>query len=135
MAGAALATRPAVISVAPLVPVVAAMAAGIVADRYGASFDTSDWIMLVLATSTAAAVCVRWHTVSCWAICAAVMALGGAWHHHLWTGYALDDLGWSVTETPRPAWVRGDIVEMRGTRMSQGYGPGDPQRIVTRMVM
>jgi competence protein ComEC len=135
VSGVTLATRPAVFSVAPLVPVVLAMAAGIMADRYGASFETSDWIMLVLAASTAAALCVRWHVVCSVVICAAVMTLGGAWHHHLWTGYALDDLGWSVTETPRPAWVRGVIIEMRGTRMSQGYGPGDPERIVTRMVM
>src|SRR5713226_4833389 len=97
-ASAASASRAPVISVAPLVPVVVAMAAGIVADRYGASFETSDWITLALMAITVSALCLGRHAISCGAICVTVMALGGAWHHHQWNGYALDDLGWSVTE-------------------------------------
>ena len=124
------------VSVAPLVPVVLAMAAGIVADRYGDSLETSDWITLALAAITAAAVCVRSACDLVRGICAAVMALGAPGTITCGLVYALDDLGWSVTETPRPAWVRGrHRPRCVGTRMSQGYGPGDPERIVTRMVM
>ena len=65
----------------------------------------------------------------------AIAGLGGAWHHHRWNDLSPDDVSPGVSETPQPAWVRGVIAEFLGTRTSEGYAPGDPAQIVTRMVL
>ena len=51
---------------------------------------------------------------------------------------AADDLAWSVTETPRPAWVRGVVSEARGLRHQRegfGFGTGDHEKVTTRFVL
>ena len=51
---------------------------------------------------------------------------------------AADDLAWSVTETPRPAWVRGVVSEARGLRHQRegfGFGTSDQEKVTTRFVL
>ncbi len=83
--------------------------------------------------------CFAWVFAVLWlssaALFTAILALGGGWHHHSWNDLAADDLSWGASETPRPAWVRGVIKELLGTRTVEGYGAGDPPRVVTRLVV
>ena len=55
------------------------------------------------------------------------LALGGGWHHACWSDLAPDDLARSVSEEPRPAWVRGVLRDVLGIY------PGDPG--LTRAVL
>ena len=120
---------------APVAPLLLAMAGGIAIDRDVDPIETRSWISLALAALTVSALSLRRDAVSGTAVLAAVLALGAAWHHARWNDDPADDLAWSVTETPRPAWLRGVIVEVLGLRTSEGYGPGDPPRVVTRMIV
>jgi competence protein ComEC len=121
--------------VAPVTPVVLAMAAGIAIDRSSGGIDTRTWLGLALGALTFSALTLRRDRVSTAAVLASILALGGGWHHARWDDDPADSLAWSVTESPRPAWVRGTIMEVLGLRTSEGYGPGDPGRVVTRMIM
>jgi competence protein ComEC len=125
------------LTIAPLVPLVAAVATGIVADRYGEPCQTKAWMMIALACGVIAMLTVRRALISSLAVMAAVCAIGGAWHHFRWSDMAPDDLAWSITETPRPAWVRGVVRENLGLRRSQGFGFGTNQseRLTTRFVL
>ena len=72
------------------------------------------------------------------AMLAACSAIGAGWHHHRWSDLAADDLAWSVTETPRPAWVRGVVSEARGLRHQRGgfgFGAGNDEKVTTRFVL
>ncbi len=62
----------------------------------------------------------------------ASLSLGAGWHHTRWFEMSADDLGRAAVdlETPRPAWLRGTVTEMQGTRAD----PDDPNRILTRFV-
>src|SRR5262245_9623984 len=121
--------------VARFAPLLLAMALGIVIDRYADQFDTSMWITLALGSATVSLLFLYRAGASSPAVFAAIVAIGGAWHHYRWNDYPADDLSWSVTETPRPAWVRGSIREMLGLRGSEGFGPGAPERVSTRMIL
>jgi competence protein ComEC len=105
-------------------PIALAVAAGIALDRYGAPWSTFSWGTIALA---AAAVGLgAWRRGWAWdlALLIAFAAIGGGWHHHRWSDVAADDLSRRVSETPRPAWVRGVLREVLGKR--PGTGPGDP---------
>jgi competence protein ComEC len=115
--------------------VLIALSAGIVIDRYLDPFETGTWITLVLASITVACLGLRLALLSSVALLTAILAIGGGWHHYRWNDLALDDLSWGASETPRPAWARGVIIELLGSRTSVGYGPGDPERVVTRLVV
>jgi competence protein ComEC len=124
-----------VFSIAPLAPVLAALAAGIVIDRSADPLQTENWLTLALAAVTTAVLLLRRTLLSSVAVFAGIVALGGAWHHYRWNNFARDDLSWGVSETPRPVWVRGVISELLGLRTYEGYGPGDPPRVMTRLVL
>jgi competence protein ComEC len=123
------------VTVAPLVPLLAAFATGIAIDREAQPFPSSTWINLTLAATILSCLSFKRDRASSLMLVAAFVAAGGAWHHFWWTDRSPDDLVWSVTETPCPAWVRGVITDELGTRTTEGYGPGDPARVVTRMVL
>jgi competence protein ComEC len=123
--------------VAPLVPVVAAFAAGILVDRYVEPCGTKMWAGLALGCGGIAALAIRHGVVGALVLLFALFAVGGAWHHYRWSDLAPDDLAWSMTETPRPAWVRGVVREALGRRQSEGhpFGTGEALRVTTRFVL
>ena len=110
--------------VAPLVPLVAAVAMGIVVDRFVEPCQTKAWLMIALACGAIAVLTVRRALISSLAVMVASCAIGGGWHHFRWSDMAPDDLAWSITETPRPAWVRGVVREALGLRKTEGFGFG-----------
>ncbi|HKI19987.1 MAG TPA: ComEC/Rec2 family competence protein, partial [Isosphaeraceae bacterium] len=123
--------------IAPLVPLIAAVALGIVVDRYGEPCQTQAWLTIALACGLIAVLTVRRALISSLAVMVASCAIGGGWHHFRWSDMAPDDLAWSTTETPRPAWVRGIVREYLGLRKTRGFGfgSGDAERITTRFVL
>ncbi|MGC8643590.1 MAG: ComEC/Rec2 family competence protein, partial [Isosphaeraceae bacterium] len=121
------------LSAAPLVPLLTAFSAGIAIDHLLDPCDAPTWINLALAAITVGCLALRRQLVSSLAIIAAILAAGGAWHHVCWNDRSPHDLSWSVTETPRPAWIQGVITEVMGTRTSPGYGTGDPDRVLSRI--
>jgi competence protein ComEC len=123
------------VSMAPLALVLIALCAGIGIDRHVDPFETGTWITLALASITVACLGLRRDLLSTVALLAAILAGGGGWHHFRWNDLVPDDLSWSASETPRPAWARGVITELMGIRRSEGYGPGDPDRVVTRLAL
>ena len=124
--------------IAPLAPLLVASAVGIVADRWLLAFETKQWVKVALALGVIAILTNR-HTRLCYlALLAAFAAIGAGWHHHRWSDMAADDLAWSVTETPRPAWVRGVVSEARGLRHQKqgfGFGTSDHDKVTTRFVL
>jgi competence protein ComEC len=118
-----------------MVPVLAALAAGIVVDRFCPGIETAGWTALALTAITGSLLNIRRSLLSSLGVLAGILALGAAWHHFSWNDLTDDDLSWGVTESPSPVWVRGVVIEHLGTRTSEGYGPGEPARLVTRMVL
>ncbi len=124
--------------IAPLAPLVAAMAAGIIADRWLDPCETKVWVTIALVLGAIAALTTRVTSVFHVAMLAAIAAIGGGWHHHRWTDQSADDLSRSVTETPRPAWLRGVVTEARGLRHRRdGFGIGKTaeEKVTTRFVL
>ncbi|MBV8318942.1 MAG: ComEC/Rec2 family competence protein, partial [Planctomycetaceae bacterium] len=105
----------------PLVPLALAAIAGVAADRYGDPWDTASWGRIVVG---AVAVILAGAHRRGWAwdlaLLVAFAGLGGGWHHHRWSDLQPDDLAWSVSETPRPAWVRGVVRDVLGIRPDDG---------------
>jgi competence protein ComEC len=123
---------------APLAPLVAALAAGIVVDRFVQPLDTKTLVMVALAFATLAAVTARRFLLFAPSLLIAVFALGGGWHHYRWFDVAPDDLALGVGETPRPAWVRGVVRESLGSRhQARGYGfeQRDTERVISRFLV
>ncbi len=99
--------------VAPLVPLAAALAVGVVADRYCGLWGTAGWGTIALLASVALGAGLwRRPFAPIPAVLVLVMALGGGWHHACWSDVAADDLARSVSEQPRPAWLRGVCARM-----------------------
>ncbi len=124
--------------IAPLAPVVAAVAIGIVADRWFLTFATKTWVMIALALGVIAIMTNRRTRLNTLALLAAFFAIGAGWHHYRWSDMFADDLARSVAETPRPAWVRGVVSEARGLRHQRqgfGFGTGDQEKVTTRFVL
>ncbi len=118
--------------VPPLVPLALAVIMGIVADRYGDPWDTASWALIALGAATVIVFSAHRHGWA-WdlALLTAFAGLGGGWHHHCWTDLGHDDLAWSVSETSRPAWVRGVVREVLGIRP----GDGPPDHATTQAVL
>ncbi len=110
------------VRVAPLVPTALAVAAGVVADRFGLAWSTTAWASLALFACAGAAIGLarrRGEVAQVVTLLVALGALGGGWHHFRWSDLAADDLARGVDESPQPAWVRGVLGEVLGFR------PGD----------
>ncbi|HZW29741.1 MAG TPA: ComEC/Rec2 family competence protein, partial [Isosphaeraceae bacterium] len=110
----------------PLAPVVAAVALGIVVDRFDARWGTPWWAVLTLVGGMVALAAMRRAVLSSLALLVACCAIGGGWHHSRWWDRSGDDLASFLTETPRAAWLRGAIRDELGTRPSDRsfYGAG-----------
>lgn len=121
--------------IAPLVPLLLAMVGGIAIDRGIDAIATRTWLTLSLVTLTISGLSLRRTLLSYIVVLLSILALGAACHHARWNDFPADDLAWGVSDTPRPAWVRGMIVETLGLRSGDGYAPGDAPRVVTRLVM
>jgi len=122
---------------APLAPLVAAVSAGIVVDRFIEPCDASAWAILVLVFGTIAALSVRRGLISSLALVGAFLAIGAGWHHYRWSELDPDDLAWGVTENPKPVWARGVVREALGLRHSAGFGFGSApaDQVTTRFVL
>ncbi len=124
-------------AIAPLAPLVAAGSAGIVIDRFMDPFNRSAWAIIALAFGVVSVVSVRRALISRLALTVAFLAVGGAWHHYRWSDLDPDDLAWGLSESPRPAWVRGVVREALGLRQTEGFGFGRPpaENVTTRFVV
>jgi competence protein ComEC len=124
--------------IAPLVPVVAALSAGILVDRVADPLGTQAWLAIALCAGVVMLATARRRHINDAAVLIALVGVGGGWHHFRWSDVAADDLARRVGETPQPAWVRGIVRETLGARhQSPGYGFGrtDAERMVTRLVL
>jgi competence protein ComEC len=119
------------------VPVLAAVAIGIVIDRYAEPYQTSTWVGLALASGTIATLTIRRSVIFSLAILSAFGAIGAGWHHYRWSDQAKDDLAWSITETPQPAWIRAVVRESLGLRRSDGPASraGEAEKVTSRFVL
>ena len=124
--------------IAPLAPLVVAVAAGIVADRWFLPWATQTWAMIALAAGVVATRSIRHIAVFSLAALTAFVGIGAGWHHVRWSDLAKSDLAWTISETPRPAWVRGMVSESRGIRHQRGgfgSGAGNEEKVSTRFVL
>jgi competence protein ComEC len=124
--------------IAPLAPILAAAAVGIVADRWFLAIETKMWVTIALAFGVIAFVTIRHTGIFCVALLVGTAAIGAGWHHYRWADMAADDLAWSVTETPRPTWARGVVTEARGVRHQRdgfGFGTSNQEKVTTRFVL
>jgi hypothetical protein len=94
----------------PLAPLAFAISAGVLADRYVGPLGTFAWSVSAVVLAGLAALAWRSRGVGGWAIVAAFVALGGAWHHYWWSDLAPDDLA-------RAPWTSGE-------RRATGGRPG-----------
>jgi competence protein ComEC len=123
---------------APLAPALVAIAIGILADRWLIALETQTLDLIALALGVIAIVTNRHARFCNLALLAALPFVGAAWHHYRWSDMDADDLARTVTETPRPAWVRGFVSEARGLRHQRpgfGFGGGDQEKVTTRFVL
>ena len=123
--------------IAPLVPLVAAVALGIVLDRYVEPWETRKWAGLTLVLAAIARFCWRAGRLICVALRSGgdSSAFGGGWHHHRWSDMDPDDLAFaSPRRRVRPgfaAWcarrsgVRHERrIRVRGAGRRRGSRPG-----------
>jgi competence protein ComEC len=109
-------------TIAPLVPLAVAVAAGVVADRFGPGLPTAAW-GAIAATAAAVALLERRTTLGVVATLLALGAIGAGWHHRRWSDLPADDLARVIDEAPRPAWLKGVVAEVPTFRA--GERPGD----------
>jgi competence protein ComEC len=129
--------------VVPLAPLLVALSLGIVVDRFVEPWETWSWAILAAACGGFAALLFRRETLAGASVLAAFCAIGGGWHHSWWTDRDCNDLCWSATESPRPAWIRGVVRDAMGVRRNGGHGfgprfgfePGDLSSARTRFVV
>jgi competence protein ComEC len=98
--------------VAPLVPVALAVILGISADRAFSPLSCGDWAILAGILALTAGATVLPERCRLAATAAALVAIGGAWHHARWSYLPPDDLAWVIDEAPRPSWLRGVLVSV-----------------------
>jgi competence protein ComEC len=122
---------------APLAPLLAAAAAGIVIDRLLEPCDTLAWAMVGLACGTIAVLWVRRGLIAKLALFGAFLAIGAGWHHYRWSVLDPDDLAWGLTESPKAVWARGVVRDALGLRRSDGFGFGSAaaDQVATRFVL
>jgi competence protein ComEC len=110
---------------APLMPLAATVAAGVVADRFVVACSTLTWTAIALGCALIAAIALRrFRALGITALLLSWLALGGGWHHHRWSDLGPDDLARSVSEEPRLAWLRGVVWEVPAFRPAPR--PDDP---------
>ena len=109
---------------APFVWMVAALATGIVLDRYLEPWETRKWAGLTLVLAATAVFAGRRPLLCGGLVLAATAAVGGGWHHSRYSDMDPDDLAQSVAEAGHPAWVRGVVRDALGVRTSEGFGFG-----------
>ncbi|HWE34959.1 MAG TPA: ComEC/Rec2 family competence protein [Isosphaeraceae bacterium] len=109
-------------TIAPLVPLAVAVAAGVVVDRFGTALPTAAW-GAIAATAAGVALIERRKRVGIVATLLAFGAIGAGWHHRRWSDLPADDLARVIDESPRPAWVKGVVAEVPTFR--PGERPGD----------
>ncbi len=122
---------------APFVWMVAAMATGIVLDRYLEPWSTRKWAGLTLVFAATAVFAARRPLLCGGLVLAATAAMGAAWHHSRYSDMDPDDLALCVSETGHPAWVRGVVRDALGVRTGGGFGFGgqDATSVSTRFVL
>ncbi len=125
------------VAIAPLAPLVAAVSAGIVVDRFIEPCGTLAWAIVGLSFGAIAALSLRRGLISSLAIAGAFLAIGAGWHHYRWSDLDPDDLAWVLTESPKPVWARGVVREALGLRRSAGFGFGSApaDQVTTRFVL
>src|SRR5580704_12253862 len=108
----------------PLVVVAAAMAAGIVADRYcplgwwtwigltGSALGT--WLLLRRR---------QWHAAAMIFLIVAVAGVGGAWHHAQWDLFPRDDLGLFAREGSEPVGLEAIVTDGPRRLPAAPYNP------------
>ena len=104
----------------PLVIVLGAVCAGIVADRYGGALVPACfgfWCVLVAAALVAWLP--LWRLRRDWASMAAVlisvMSLAAAWHHDRWNLFGHDELGLVAKQTPQPICIEAIVASAPGS--------------------
>ncbi len=131
-------TTPSRFVTAPLAPALAAVAIGILFDRWCLALETQTLCLIALAPGVIAVFANRHARLCNMALLAAFPFIGAGWHHYRWSDMDADDLARTVTETSRPAWVRGIVSEARGLRHQRpgfGFGGGDQEKVTTRFVL
>jgi competence protein ComEC len=97
----------------PLVIVLAAAAAGILLDRFG---PLRVWAWWMIAAGGLGCWLLAWRSARVWlgslALCLAMAATAGAWHHCRWYLLASDDLGRYGRVKPQPTCVEAIAVRM-----------------------
>ncbi|MCA9270407.1 MAG: hypothetical protein KDA41_18120, partial [Planctomycetales bacterium] len=90
----------------PLVALAAALAAGIVCDRYGAVGILAWWSGAAAAVVVWAALwTARRNTCAAVALLLAFLALGGAWHHWRWNLFPAAELARGASDSGAPLCV------------------------------
>ncbi|HEX5103336.1 MAG TPA: ComEC/Rec2 family competence protein [Pirellulaceae bacterium] len=96
---------------APLVLLIAALAAGIVVDRHWPLTAAIWWGIGAAALVAWLPVWMRGHErVASWLLLGSSLATGGAWHHSYWNSYRADEIGRMVREEIRPIVVEGIAI-------------------------
>ncbi len=115
--------------VAPLVPILGAVSSGIVLDRLlvdgGHAVETTSWATFGILASAISIRKVRRQRPGTFSLLVLFFVLGAGWHHHRRGDLVLGDLAWSMTDAPRPVWIRGVIREALGLRQSGPESAGD----------
>lgn len=95
----------------PLVLVAAALAAGIVADRYSPA-SAVVWWLIALATwcGWLLAWRLRWTQFATALLCCSVAGLGAAWHHQRWRLFGEDEIGRFAVDEARPVCLEAIAV-------------------------
>lgn len=98
-------------SYAPLALLLAAMAAGMVIDRYYSLPAEGWWLASALGLILWWAMWLaKWDRAGSLVLLLAVLAAGGAWRHDRWHYFADDEIGLSLTEEIRPHVVEGLVI-------------------------
>ncbi len=95
---------------APLLPIALATVVGIGVDRVVSVWDTSTWLILA-GLSLIATILGRHGSRGRWALVIVWWSLSGAWHHACWFDVPADDLVRLHDGAPRPAWLRGVVLD------------------------
>lgn len=112
----------------PLVIVLAAVCAGIVADRSWAVSVFLWWAVAGASWATWLGLwCRRWDRFAAAVLLAAAAATGGAWHHCRWFLFADDDLAYYARAEQRPVCL--EAVALGSARVVPAPGP-DPMRAI-----
>lgn len=110
----------------PLLLSVAALVLGIAVDRYWPLAAEVWWLASVVCIATW---CLLWRanatTAGSWALLAAVLAVGGAWHHDRWNLFGDDEIGRMVGEEYQPMAV--EAIALQSPRWVPAP-PLDPMR-------